>query len=67
MRCMISIFDEFIGKEVKAPYRDGEQFKIARGTLIQVKDGFVKIRGSLGTIVIKEERIEKMSENGKVQ
>lgn len=57
----MSIFDEFIGKEVKAPYKDGAQFKIARGTLMDVSNGFVKIKGKLGTIIIKESRVEKMS------
>ena len=56
-----SIFEEFVGKEVKAPYRDGTQFKIARGVLESISNGFVKIRGKLGTIVINEKNIEKMS------
>ena len=38
-----SVFGEFIGSEVKAPYRDGSQFKIARGMLKEVNKGFVKI------------------------
>ena len=56
-----SLFDEFVGMEVKAPYRDGSQFKIARGTLTEIKGGFVKIRGKLGTIIINEKNIEKMA------
>jgi len=56
------MFEEFIGKEVKAPYKDGTQFKIARGTLSEVSNGFIKIKGSLGTIVINERNIEKMAE-----
>ena len=58
---MESPFEEFIGTEVKAPYKDGNQFKIARGILVSISSGFVKIRGKLGTIVIKERNIEKMS------
>jgi len=58
---MESPFDDFIGKEIKAPYRDGTQFKVARGTLIAIVNGFVKIRGPLGTIVINEKNIEKMA------
>ncbi len=58
---MTSIFSDFIGKTVKAPYRDGSQFKIARGTLESAGDGFVKIKGNLGIIVINEKNIEKMS------
>jgi hypothetical protein len=46
---------------VKAPYRDGTQFKIARGTLEGFENGFVKITGRLGTIIINEKNIEKMS------
>ena len=56
-----SVFDEFVGKEVKAPYRDGSQFKIARGMLMSITGGFVKIKGRLGTIIINEKNIEKMS------
>ena len=56
-----SLFNEFIGQEVKAPYKDGSQFKIARGTLVDINNGFVKIKGKLGTIVINEKNIEKMS------
>jgi hypothetical protein len=56
-----SLFEEFIGSEVKAPYKDGDQFRIARGTLTEISGGFVKIKGKLGTIIINEKNIEKMS------
>ena len=56
-----SLFKEFVGYEVKAPYKDGNQFKIARGILQEISNGFVKIRGQLGTIIINEKNIEKMS------
>lgn len=56
-----SIFEEFLGQQVKAPYKDGTQFKIARGTLEAIEKGFVKIDGRLGTIIINEKNIEKMS------
>jgi len=56
-----SIFEEFLGQDVKAPYKDGTQFKIARGKLEAITNGFVKITGSLGTIIINEKNIEKMS------
>ena len=56
-----SLFNEFLGQDVKAPYKDGTQFKIARGVLEEINDGFVKIKGRLGTIVINEKNIEKMS------
>ena len=56
-----SLFREFLGQEIKAPYRDGSQFKIARGTLVDINNGFVKIKGKLGTIVINEKNIEKMA------
>ncbi len=58
---MTSVFSEFVGQYVKAPYRDGNQFKIARGRLDTISNGFVKITGKLGTIVINEKNIEKMS------
>lgn len=56
-----SLFREFLGQEIKAPYKDGTQFKIARGVLEEISNGFVKIRGRLGTIIINEKNIEKMS------
>ena len=56
-----SMFEEFVGQEVKAPYRDGSQFKIARGTLKEINNGFVKIVGNLGTIIINEKNIERMA------
>ena len=57
----VSLFEEFVGMEVKAPYKDGTQFKVARGVLEDINNGFVKIKGRLGTIVINEKNIEKMS------
>ena len=56
-----SLFKEFLGQEVKAPYKDGTQFKIARGILEDINNGFVKIKGKLGTIIINEKNIEKMT------
>ncbi|MBI2133949.1 hypothetical protein HYU11_04675 [Candidatus Woesearchaeota archaeon] len=56
-----SVFDEFLGSDVKVPYRDGTQFKVARGVLESIDSGFVKIKGRLGTIIINEKNIEKMS------
>ena len=58
-----TLFKEFIGQEVKAPYKDGTQFKIARGILEEIDNGFVKIKGELGTIIINEKNIEKMSKS----
>ena len=54
-------FADFVGEEVKAPYRDGDQIKIARGRLESVNEGFVKVVGRLGTLVINSKNIEKMS------
>lgn len=56
-----SLFAEFLGQAIKAPYRDGTQFKIAKGILEEINNGFVKIRGELGTIIINEKNIERMS------
>ncbi len=56
-----SLFADFIGHEVKAPYRDGTQFKIARGILLGAQNGFVKIMGKPGAIIINEKNIERMS------
>ncbi|MBR9699464.1 hypothetical protein GOV09_03355 [Candidatus Woesearchaeota archaeon] len=54
-------FIDFVGEEVKAPYKDGNQLKIARGTLTSVDGGFVKVVGKLGTIIINSKNIQKMS------
>lgn len=61
---MASVFDDFLGKAIKASYRDGTQFKIARGQLESIENSFLKITGRLGTIIINEKNIEKMSEMG---
>ena len=55
------MFEEFLDKEVKAPYKDGTQFKIARGVPTEIEGGLVKIKGRLGTIIINNNNIEKMS------
>ncbi|MBD3164324.1 hypothetical protein GF323_03925 [Candidatus Woesearchaeota archaeon] len=54
-------FSDFVGEHIKAPYRDGRQLKIARGKLVSVDGGFVKVIGDLGTIIINSKNIEKMS------
>lgn len=60
-----SVFEEFVGQEVKAPYRDGTALKIARGVLVAINGGFLKINGELGTIIINEKNVEKMSKMSK--
>ena len=55
------LFAEFIGHEVKVPYRDGTQFKIARGILEDINSGFIKVTGKLGTIVINLHNVERIS------
>lgn len=56
-----TIFAEFLGQPIKAPYIDGPQIKVARGILEAADGSFVKIRGSLGVIIINTKNIEKMS------
>ena len=56
-----SIFQEFLGHDVKVPYKDGSQFKIARGKLESIDNGFLKISGKLGTLIINQKNIERMS------
>ena len=58
---MKGIFDEFVGREVKAPYRDGHVLKVARGILKEEDDLFIKIQGTIGTIIINKADITKMS------
>ncbi len=58
------MFNEFVGKKIKAPYLDGKEFKIARGTLVEANNGFIKVSGDKGTLIINEKNIEKMSGQG---
>lgn len=58
-----SIFKDYLGENVKATFRDGDQFKVIRGKVEEICGGHVKIKGKLGTIVLKESLIEKMSES----
>jgi hypothetical protein len=55
------LFSDFVGSDVKVPYRDGEQIKVARGKLEYIDNQFTKIVGRLGTIIINTKNIEKMS------
>ena len=54
-------FVVFLGEDVKAPYKDGNQLKIARGRLEEINNGFVKVVGRLGTIIINSKNIQRMS------
>ena len=56
-----SIFREFLGQEVKAPYTDGNQHSIARGKLERIEHGFLKIAGRRGTIIINQRNIVRMT------
>jgi len=58
---MDDVFADFVGQKVKVPYRDGDQIKVARGKLETIRNGFVRIHGDLGTIIINTKNIEKMS------
>ena len=58
----IDIFEDFIGKNVKVIYMDVKAYKVARGRLVDYNDKFVKIQGSLGTIMINVNKIEKITE-----
>ncbi|MFH0978181.1 MAG: hypothetical protein V1837_02655 [Candidatus Woesearchaeota archaeon] len=58
---MQDLFSDFVGHQVKVPYKDGNQIKVARGRLEVINDGFVRIAGDLGTIIINTKNIEKMS------
>ena len=54
-------FAMFLGQEIKAPYRDGSTFKVARGVLEDYDERFIRISGRIGTIIINQKNIEKMS------
>jgi hypothetical protein len=45
----------FLNKNIRARFRDGKNIKTAEGRLEAVVDGFVKIAGKRGTIVINLE------------
>ena len=55
------IFKDFVGKTVKAPFRDGRHIKVARGRLEAVKDGFIKLRGERGIILINQGNVQKIT------
>ncbi len=55
------IFQEFVGKTVKAPFKDGHNIKVARGRLEAVKDGFIKLRGERGIILINQGNVQKIT------
>jgi hypothetical protein len=57
----VQLFADFVGQDVKAPYKDGDQIKVARGRLAYIDNQFAKIVGQLGTIIINTKNIEKMS------
>ena len=56
-----NLFEDFLGKTVKAPFRDGKQIKVARGTLEAVQGGFIKVRGERGLILINTNNVEKIT------
>ena len=54
------ILQEFVGKEVKVPFRDAETTRIARGVLVSYDENFIKIKGELGTLIIQRKSIYKI-------
>lgn len=56
----MTIFNEFLGKDVKCCYLDFDQQKIARGKLEQLDSDLIKISGKLGVIIINKKVIQKM-------
>jgi hypothetical protein len=54
------MFEEFFKKEVKCCYKDFDQNKIARGKLVEINNGLIKITGRLGTIIIRDTQVMKM-------
>ena len=55
------LFKDFLGEEIKMPYREGRQFKIASGRLVDIRGGFVKVTGKLGTIIVNIHNIERIT------
>ena len=55
------LFEDLLGKTVKAPFRDGPHIKVARGRLEAVKDGFIRLRGERGLIIINKNNVEKIT------
>lgn len=60
-----TLFEDFLGENIKVPYKDGNQIKVARGKLEEIDNGFIKIVGKLGTIIINSSNVEKMSKVNK--
>jgi len=55
------IFEDLIGKNVKAPFRDGDLIKVARGKLEGIKNGFIRLRGERGLILINKNNVQKIT------
>jgi hypothetical protein len=55
------MFDEFLGKEVKIPYMDGDQYKIARGILEEISEDFIKVKGERGVLIVNIKCIRKIA------
>ena len=49
---MSELFKEFIGKNVKVPYRDGDFIRVAKGTMTNYDTGFIRIEGDKGVLLI---------------
>jgi len=56
------ILQEIVGRQVKIPFKDADQTRIARGVLVSYDKDFVKVKGELGTLIIKRESIYKVGE-----
>lgn len=54
--------ERFLNKNIRARFRDGKLVKTAEGRLEAVVDGFVKISGKRGTIVINVWNVISMEE-----
>ena len=55
----MDVFEEFLGKKVKVPYKEGGVTKIARGVLMAVDGDFLKISGELGVLIINKDTVKK--------
>jgi len=56
----MKMFEEFITKEVKVVFMDGDNQKIARGLLTAEDSFMIKIQGKIGTICISKQDIRKL-------
>lgn len=54
------MYEEFLMRQIKAPYQDGDSIKVARGLLVGIDDNFIQVKGKKGTILVNVRNVHKI-------